>query len=168
MRIQLSCDGKNCPTNALPGIWVDAYEAEDFMKPCDHEMTITDIDTEIHGCDFGDDLSLITLENAADWESWLLSLDSSSFDFDLVEAYTNDIYSREISPDTEIIDEMEDRYQGEYDTPGEFAEHIVMETEALSDCPDYILNCVDWREVWERALRFDFEQIGDYYYFSKY
>ena len=168
MRIQLSCDGKNCPTNALPGIWVDAYEAEDFMKPCDHEMSITDIDTEIYGCDFGDDLSLITLENAADWESWLLSLDSSSFDFDLVEAYTNDVYSREISPDTEIIDEMEDRTQGEYDTPGEFAEHLVMETEDLSDCPDYILDCVDWGRVWEHSLRFDYTAVSNYYYFSDY
>lgn len=168
MRIQLSCDGKNCPTNAFPGIWVEAYEAEDFIKPCDHEMTITDIDTEIHGCEFGDDLSLITLENAADWEDWLISLDGSSFDFGLVQEYLQDVHSREISPDIDILEEMEERYQGEHDNPGEFAEYLVMETEDISRCPEYILNCVDWREVWERSLRFDFEQIGDYHYFSKY
>ena len=168
MIIQLSCDGKNCSTNTQPRIWIDACEAKDFIKPCDHEMTITDVDTEIHGCNFGDDLNLITLENAADWESWLLSLDESSFDFGLVQEYTNDVYSREISPDTEVLDEMESRYFGEYDTPGEFAENLVMETEDVSCCPSYLLYCVDWWEVWKRAVRFDYDQIGDYHYFSKY
>ena len=168
MIIQLSCDGKNCSTNTQPRIWIDACEAKDFIKPCDHEMTITDVDTEIHGCNFGDDLNLITLENAADWESWLLSLDSSSFDFDLVEAYMQDIHSREISPDTEVLAEMQDRYEGVYNTPGEFAELIVMETENLSCCPDYILSCVDWWEVWERSISCDYDVVDNCHYFSKY
>ena len=168
MRIQLNCDGENCPTNAFPGIWVEAYKAKEFKRPCEHKMIVIEVDTEIHGCDFGDDLSLITLENAVDWESWLLSLDESSFDFDLVQEYMRYIHSREISPDTEVLDEMESRYFGEYDTPGEFAENLVMETEDVSCCPSYLLYCVDWWEVWKRAVRFDYEQIGDYHYFSKY
>ena len=168
MRIQLNCDGENCPTNAFPGIWVEACEAKEIKRPCEHKMIVIEVDTEIHGCDFGDDLSLITLENAVDWESWLISLDGSSFDFDLVQEYTNDVYSREISPDTEVLAEMEDRYEGVYNTPGEFAERIVMETENLSCCPDYLLDCVDWSEVCEDSISCDYDVVDNYHYFSKY
>lgn len=62
---------------------------------------------------------------------------------------------------------FEDAYVGQYDSGEEFAEQQAEEMGDLQNVPDYIKNCIDWEQVWNRGLRYDYD-FEDGYVFRNY
>jgi hypothetical protein len=62
------------------------------------------------------------------------------------------------------IENIEDSYQGAYNSDGEFTEHITNELYNLKDIPNYLV--IDW-EASSRDLMYDFSENNGYY-FSNY
>jgi hypothetical protein len=68
----------------------------------------------------------------------------------------------------ESKEDFDDRYEGHFDNcnaEAEFAEQLMV------DCCDYITtdhplyNFIDWQDVWDRLVRFDYNTIQDVYFF---
>jgi len=55
-------------------------------------------------------------------------------------------------------DQFEESFEGVYDSEREFAEYWV--TDVLgAQIPECVYNCIDWDQVWECELRYDFNVI---------
>ena len=66
-------------------------------------------------------------------------------------------------------EQFEDRYQGHFDgwhPCADFAEQLMV------DCCDYIsedhplYNFIDWQDVWDRLVTYDYDTINDNYFFA--
>lgn len=57
-------------------------------------------------------------------------------------------------PETE---RFEDVYVGQYDSEANFCEEQSEELGDLYNVPDYIKNCIDWQDVWDSYLTYDYE-----------
>ena len=67
----------------------------------------------------------------------------------------------------ESLEQFEDSYQGQYKSGAEFAEQIADECGYLGsnqDVPDFILNHIDWEDVWSCELRFDYFEVDGHYF----
>ena len=53
---------------------------------------------------------------------------------------------------------FEEAYMGEYSSGAEYAGQLADELGELSNVPDYIKNCIDWQDVWDSYLRYDFDE----------
>ena len=54
---------------------------------------------------------------------------------------------------------------GEYDSEEEFAEQTCEECEMIpAELPDWIKFCIDWKAVWESALRHDYFNSGKFFF----
>jgi hypothetical protein len=62
------------------------------------------------------------------------------------------------------IDNIEDAYQGQYNSDAEFAEQITSDLYNLKDIPSYLV--IDW-DASSRDLMYDYSE-NDGYYFSNY
>jgi len=54
------------------------------------------------------------------------------------------------------VDEFRESYCGHYHCEAQFAQHWAEEQGDTQSIPDYILDCVDWQDVWDGTLRHDF------------
>lgn len=54
------------------------------------------------------------------------------------------------------VSQFQDSYVGHYHGEAEFAQEWAGEQGDTMNVPDYILDCVDWQEVWDSTLRHDF------------
>lgn len=54
------------------------------------------------------------------------------------------------------IKDFTDSYVGHYHGEAEFAQERARECGDDMNVPDYILDCVDWQEVWDSTLRHDY------------
>jgi len=58
--------------------------------------------------------------------------------------------------------QFEESYMGEYSSGAEFAEMQAEEMGELHNVPDYIKYCIDWQQVWDSYLRYDFDEDNGY------
>lgn len=71
----------------------------------------------------------------------------------------------------EVVDEFNwgsasEAYVGQYRNASEFAESLCEDIyyDALDQLPYFLRNCIDWRDVWDSALHYDyFESNGHYF-----
>lgn len=59
---------------------------------------------------------------------------------------------------------FQEAYAGEYDSGGEFAQQICEEVEDLRNVPGYISSCINWDDVWESGLQYDYWEEQDFYF----
>ena len=101
---------------------------------------------------------------------------------DYIADYTADAFAEyfdETEDEQRLLDELsdigieskeqfEDRYEGHFDSwnaEAEFAEQLMV------DCCDYIrsdhplYNFIDWQDVWDRLVSYDYDTIQDVYFF---
>ena len=58
----------------------------------------------------------------------------------------------------ETVDQFVDSYEGDHHSEREFAEYWCVEV-MCSEIPDIVLSAVDWQDVWDHNLRYDFNAI---------
>ena len=54
------------------------------------------------------------------------------------------------------LDQIEDCYCGEYDSPEDYAETLCEDCGDLANVPDMVRDCIDWSLLWQKYLRFDY------------
>ena len=72
----------------------------------------------------------------------------------------------------ETLEQFEDSYQGEHRSGADFAESLCDDCGYLGSnqgIPDFILNHINWEDVWSCELRFDYFSIeaGGFFYFFR-
>lgn len=148
-------------SGSIKGAWIDldGHDAESFREAC-LKLHADEHDPEIMFQDFeGFPKSLYSecslSEKLWDWiacsdrdrEVWEAFVEASGWDFDS----TN-------------LEQAQDAYVGEYDNVEHFCEEHCEETECLSGVPDFLRNCIDWRAVWQSALRFDYCEHNGFFF----
>ena len=72
----------------------------------------------------------------------------------------------------ETLEQFEESYQGQHRSGADFAESLCDDCGYLGSnqgIPDFILNHIDWEDVWSCELRFDYFSIeaGGFFYFFR-
>jgi hypothetical protein len=70
--------------------------------------------------------------------------------------YDNDWSYNQTCELKEILGYFEESFSGEYDDEAEFSESLILETGVLNVEPEWLIGCIDWQEVWDAYLRFDY------------
>lgn len=149
-------------SGSLKGAWIklDGHTPETFHAAC-LELHADESDPELMFQDFEGFPRAFYSESAlspALWE-WL---DCNDSDQAIWEAFTECFgYSFEETTLSQALD----AYVGDYDSTEDFAEEYVSEHHDLDSMPSFLTACIDWRAVWNSALRFDFcEHNGCFFY----
>lgn len=87
--------------------------------------------------------------------------------FDELDTHTQEItmaYHR--ATGTFSHEEAMEAYVGTYSDEAECAEDIykTLEWESMECVPEHLAHCIDWQLVWNRYLRFDYFESGNFYF----
>lgn len=66
----------------------------------------------------------------------------------------------------DAVSNFEDAYIGEFHSEAQFAENLADEFGDLNKIPNYLLDCIDWQQVWDATLRHDYYEINGHYFRS--
>lgn len=148
-------------SGSIKGAWIDleGHNADSFREAClvlhaderDPELMFQDFEGFPKG--FYSESSVSEML----WE-WLACTEQ---DREIWEAYAEAVgYPIEET----TLEQAQDAFAGEFDSVEDFAEQICEETECLANVPDFIRSCIDWRAVWQSALRFDYCEHGGMFF----
>ena len=86
----------------------------------------------------------------------------------LCEDYSKDLVDEFIEDyDVSTIENFEDMYQGEYESGADFAEQLCKDCGYITgDLPSWIE--IDWKATWDRALSYDYVEIGGHIFNANY
>jgi antirestriction protein len=140
-------------SGSIKGAWIelDGHDADSFRESC-LELHADEHDPELMFQDYEGFPKSLYSEcslHSVLWD-WLAC---SEEDRELWEAYAEAIgYQLEET----TLEQAQDAFFGEYDDVEHFCEEHCEETECLSGIPDFLRDCIDWRAVWQSALRYDY------------
>lgn len=69
----------------------------------------------------------------------------------------------------ESKEDFEDRYQGHFDNwnaEAEFAEQLMVDCYCCITTDHPLYNFIDWQDVWDRLVKYDYDTIQDVYFFA--
>lgn len=67
--------------------------------------------------------------------------------------------------DVSSLSHAQEAFAGQFESEAKFAEEVSREQFDLNAIPYELLACIDWQQVWDSCLRFDFvEQDGFFFY----
>ena len=86
----------------------------------------------------------------------------------LCEDYSKDLVDEFIGDyDVSTIENFEDMYQGEYESGADFAEQLCQDCGYITrELPSWIE--IDWQATWDRALSYDYVEIGGHIFNANY
>tara|TARA_B100000212_G_scaffold279681_1_gene219469 strand:- start:144 stop:557 length:414 start_codon:yes stop_codon:yes gene_type:complete len=86
----------------------------------------------------------------------------------LCEDYGKDLVDEFIGDyDVSTIENFEDMYQGEYESGADFAEQLCQDCGYITrELPSWIE--IDWQATWDRALSYDYVEIGGHIFNANY
>jgi len=86
----------------------------------------------------------------------------------LCEDYSKDLVDEFIEDyDVSTIENFEDMYQGEYESGADFAEQLCQDCGYITrELPSWIE--IDWQATWDRALSYDYVEIGGHIFNANY
>ena len=86
----------------------------------------------------------------------------------LCEDYSKDLVDEFIEDyDVSTIENFEDMYQGEYESGADFAEQLCQDCGYITrELPSWIE--IDWKATWDRALSYDYVEIGGHIFNANY
>ena len=86
----------------------------------------------------------------------------------LCEDYSKDLVDEFIEGyDVSTIENFEDMYQGEYESGADFAEQLCQDCGYITrELPSWIE--IDWQATWDRALSYDYVEIGGHIFNANY
>jgi hypothetical protein len=58
----------------------------------------------------------------------------------------------------------DNNYRGQYETGGDFAYELAVDTGALNECARWITDAIDWQQVYEHSVRHDFHESDGHYW----
>jgi antirestriction protein len=137
----------------LSGQWIDLttfYDYDEFIEYCER-LHADEEDVELMFQDYSDYPYMWYCESGMNEETFNKIIEYSNLsnnEQEAVQAYLS-YYG-----DSDIQDILE-RYQGEWDNPEDFAEQLVTDCYDLSALPDWLL--IDWAAAWQTL-----ETSGDY------
>lgn len=68
----------------------------------------------------------------------------------------------------ESKEDFEDRYEGHFDgwhPAADFAEHLMVDCACYISEDHPLYNFIDWQEVWDRLVSYDYNTINDNFFF---
>lgn len=146
---------------SIKGAWIDldGHDADSFREAC-LQLHADEHDPELMFQDFeGFPKSLYSecyLPSVL-WD-WLAC---SEEDREIWEAYAEAIgYQLEET----TLEQAQDAYAGQYDSEADFAEELCEEIGDTSSLPSWLAACIDWRAVWNSALRFDYCEHNGFFF----
>jgi antirestriction protein len=148
-------------SGSIKGAWIDleGHDSESFLEAC-HALHSDESDPEFMFQDFEGFPRSLYSESSLPSQLWEW-LECSEEDREIWEAYAEAVgYPFE---DTSL-EQAQDAYAGQYDSEADFAESICEETEGLSSLPAWLSACIDWRAVWNSALRFDYSNHAGFFF----
>jgi antirestriction protein len=150
-------------SGSLFGAWIDldGHDSDSFHAAC-LELHKSEFDPELMFQDFeGFPRSLYSECSLSpvlwDW------LDASESDREVWQAYAEALG---YPLDETTLEQAQDAFCGEFDSVEDFAEQTCEDCENLSSVPDYLRACIDWKAVWNSALRFDYVNEGSFFFRS--
>lgn len=87
-------------------------------------------------------------------------------DIDAIKAMVsnNESYFETLSID-EIVEQYDETYAGQYDSPAEFTEELLHDTSFFDGIEnDDVIHYFDYQQYWDSMLRHDFFEIDGYYF----
>ena len=86
----------------------------------------------------------------------------------LCEDYSKDLVDEFIENyDVSTIENFEDSYQGQYESGADFAEQLCQDCGYITrELPSWIE--IDWQATWDRALSYDYVEIGGHIFNANY
>ena len=86
----------------------------------------------------------------------------------LCEDYSKDLVDEFIEDyDVSTIENFEDMYQGQYESGADFAEQLCQDCGYITrELPSWIE--IDWQATWDRALSYDYVEIGGHIFNANY
>ena len=86
----------------------------------------------------------------------------------LCEDYSKDLVDEFIEDyDVSTIENFEDMYQGQYESGADFAEQLCQDCGYTTrELPSWIE--IDWQATWDRALSYDYVEIGGHIFNANY
>ena len=148
-------------SGSIAGDWLslEGHDADSFHAAC-LELHSDEVDPELMFQDFEGFPRDFYGESHLDGRVWEWVACSES-DRELWEAYAEAI-GYPIG-DTELAC-AQDAFCGQFDSVEDFAEQTCEDCSDLSGVPDFIRHCIDWRAVWQSALRFDYVEHGGFFF----
>lgn len=150
-------------SGSIAGAWIslEGHDADSFHAAC-LELHSDEADPELMFQDFEGIPRDFYGESHLDGRVWEWVACSES-DRELWAAYAEAI-GYPIG-DTELAC-AQDAFCGQFDSVEDFAEQTCENCSDLTNVPDFIRHCIDWRAVWQSALRFDYVEHGGFFFRS--
>lgn len=143
-------------SGSIAGKWIDIdnLSEEEFTEAIE-ELHSDEEDPEFMFQDYEVPAAFENLvsESGIDSELWEIKdwyNEQSEIQHEAFNAYVN------LGNDPDPV-RFEDVYIGHYISEADFCEQQAEELGELSNVPDYIKNCIDWQDVWDSALTYDYE-----------
>lgn len=67
---------------------------------------------------------------------------------------------------SDAISYDDDHYRGQYETGGDFAYELAVDTGALNECATWITDAIDWEQVYEHSVHHDFHESSGHYWYN--
>ena len=148
-------------SGSLFGAWIDldGHTADSFHAAC-LELHKGESDPELMFQDWEYVPSSLVSESYISpilWD-WL---EASESDRELWQAYAEALG---LPFDETTLEQAQDAFCGEFESVEDFAEQTCEDCENLSSVPDFLRACIDWKAVWNSALRFDYVNEGSFFF----
>jgi len=139
---------------SIDGAWIDLStfsDYEEFLEFCER-LHADDPDPELMFQDYECFPEPYYNESSLDFEDIIAWYELDEDKREAFEAYL------EYEGSDATIEKFEERYQGHWDSPEDFAENLIDECGDLREVPVWLVGCIDWSAVWRNL-----ETGGDYW-----
>lgn len=148
-------------------ISVTPTEEQDIIDAIIEEASNQDIELEESDIDLEDSDFQVTdwdlLANSPDDQQTLElvykindSFISDHIDIDIILSYADAV-------GIDYIEDVEEAYQGQYDSDEDFAQDMAEQTGSIDRNASWPQNCIDWEQA-ARELMYDYTEAGGYYF----
>jgi antirestriction protein len=150
-------------SGSIKGDWIDleGHDKESFLEAC-RELHLDESDPEFMFQDYEGFPKSFYSESYVPSILWDW-IDASESDREVWNAYAEAV-GLPFSDTT--LEQAQDAFVGEFNSIEDFSEQTCEDCENLSSVPDYLRACIDWKAVWNSALRFDYTNEGSFFFRS--